>query len=352
MVTVVREPSFGENLGNSLGTGISSALEQLANNKIEKIRQQQEQQRMSQGLQALLGLSPELASQAAGAPPDVLKEFSRQKLQEPRNQAYLQALQQVIGGGESVPGQMNSQSLIAAGISPKEATDLIKLGAEQKHRKDILKQREQQHYEKLNAPILSKIEEKAVVPREIKKLAEDSLKILKSGKALTGVKGKITPSFLQSPEGQELATKLNNIVIKKASLGKGIPSVSRLKLEEGSKAAIWNHPKVIESILKDIIHDPEINKDIAHDLAREELLEKSDLNPKDLKKEITKRAKEIQKESIKQSSQESNYLATEFNLSPEDITELESPELKENAEVEIGDGRIITKKNGQWILKG
>ncbi len=81
MVTVVREPGFGENLGNSLGTGVASALEQLAKNKIEKKRKQD----TISGLSSLF--SPEQAAALADLDPEILKPIVSEKVKSQRQLA-------------------------------------------------------------------------------------------------------------------------------------------------------------------------------------------------------------------------------------------------------------------------
>lgn len=87
---------FGSNLGQGFGSGLSSSLNYLAQNKMQQMAQKQQQAQLGQALQAL-GLPAELAS----LPESVQSTFIKQKLQEPQNQAYAQALQGILGGGET-----------------------------------------------------------------------------------------------------------------------------------------------------------------------------------------------------------------------------------------------------------
>ena len=156
-------------------------------------------------------------------------------------------------------------------------------------------------------PQLRQIESEAKPARIVKTLAEEAREIVRTGKAKTGVSGFLTPKYFQSQQGQRLTSKLNQIVIQKAQLGKGVPSKLRLALEEGSKAAIWQHPKVIESILNDIINDPELQREIARDEARVKLSEKYGSNiPSNIISEIDKEAQISMHNAKKESASKFN----------------------------------------------
>lgn len=281
-------PTQQDPLPSALGTGLADALSGLAQQRAQQLSRRQQ----ASGLQALLGLEPEQAQQAAYAPESVLKEFTKRKLLEPSQQAYLQQIQQMFGTGvpsEGAPGL--SPDLAKAGLTEQQATKLVELGMKQQTEKS----RQQRHIENLAAPKFKAIEEKAVPARSTVKLAKEALDIIKTRKPVTGVLGRITPEYLQTDEGQELVSKLKQIVLTRAQLGKGVPTRMRLILEEGAKAQIWQQPKVIESILKSTMEDPEINLDIAKDQARQEILEKYDTLPKNWETLVNKRTNEIVK---------------------------------------------------------
>ncbi len=143
-------------LYSGLATGLSGALEQLAQRKI----QQNQKQQQAQGLQALLGLSPEQSLQAVNSPEPVLKEFAKQKLAQPGNEAFGQALQGILGQGQ--PNQFNNQfsegqegqptgeqqpSIDFSKISSKDAKSLVNIALkrrEVKAREKTLKLKEKQ----------------------------------------------------------------------------------------------------------------------------------------------------------------------------------------------------------------
>lgn len=123
-------------------------------------------------------------------------------------------------------------------------------------------------------PEFNKIKEAGKSSRELKKTTEQALEVFNRRGAKTGFLGKITPSYLQSPDGQVLQSKLQQIVLQRIQRGKGVPHQARLIAEQGSKADIWQHPDAIEEILTDQLNDPEMNREIYADEARNKLQQK------------------------------------------------------------------------------
>lgn len=101
MAQVISDPygslstGLGQTVGAGLGTGIGSALQNLADFKVK----QMQQQRTASGLTAL-GFEPRQASILSALPEHILQEVVKQKLVEPQNLAYAQSLQALLGGGE------------------------------------------------------------------------------------------------------------------------------------------------------------------------------------------------------------------------------------------------------------
>lgn len=286
MVQIIRpRASFGEELGASLGTGLSSGLQSLAQNKLQQMQQEKQ---AAAWQQAFPQLPPQLGQLFAQQP-----ELAKSLLDR------LEGLQ--IGGV--------SPEIQPTGTQQQPAQTGLTIGPssqERRHRETLAQQKESTGL-KIAQPQLTKIEETGRPARQLRKLSQEALGLV--DKAYTGIKGKITPQYLQSEEGQELITKLNQIVLMRAQQGKGVPSRLRLALEEGSKAAIWQKPQVIKNILNELSNDPEILKDIARDQAREELIEEYEGSlPANSIGKINKRSKEILSE-LKQSHQAEQELA-------------------------------------------
>lgn len=266
MVQIVREPGIGENIGTALGTGLSN----LAALKIQQYQQKQQHKNLAQSLGAF-GISPDVANSLALLPPE-LQKAALQNL--PALQQFGQApAAGEVGAGQQQPG-INAGELFK---SPQ-----MKLAEE----KNVIAR------QKLAQPVFKDIQEKAVPARQLVKYAEDALKNI--DKAYTGLRGKITPAYLQSEEGQKLISDLDNIVLLRSQQGKGVPTRMRLILEQGAKAQIWQQPKVIKEILNDILKDPDVLNPIYKDQARSDILEKyGDALPSNFQSLLEKETKKI-----------------------------------------------------------
>lgn len=262
MVQIVNSPSLAALTGQSLGTGIGNALQQVAAHKL----QQMQNQRSAQGLQALLGLSPEIAQQAIHAPEKVQQEYAKRKLLEPSQQAYLQLLQQQMGGDMGAGGaQQLSPDLQKAGITEQQATKLTEFGLKKQEQKAT----EQRHYEKLHQKRIESIESEGKAADRAYNITKRMADVIKSNKAQLGdiVAGKFVPQQWLNESTQELISLGNDLVLKKAQLGKGVPTKFRLAMEEMAKPGIWMKPQVALSRIKDI--QDELLDDIAEQKALE-----------------------------------------------------------------------------------
>lgn len=266
--------SFGQTIGSALGTGLGSGLQALANMKLQQLQQQQGAQRWQQ---AVPGLPSGLAQLIAGSPEGVQKSL-------------LDRLEGLQFGGGQPQGQVQQQP-----IAQQQPITLGPSSAERRHR-ETLSQKERMHIDKLAAPVFSDIQESGSAARRVVNTAQEVKNLLSTGKAITGAIARITPKELQTPEGQALISKINELVLLKAQLGKGVPSRMRLTLEELAKPAIWQKPQTINKLVNDIINDPEFLKDIYRDEAREKLLQEYPEIPKDFRKIIEKESKNLLKQ--------------------------------------------------------
>lgn len=90
-------PSTGARLGGAIGTGLTSGLQNLAQNKLNEIQKRQQ----ISGLEALLPG----AGQILNLPQELQETAFKQLLQAPQNQAYFSALQQLQQGQQ--PEEVN-----------------------------------------------------------------------------------------------------------------------------------------------------------------------------------------------------------------------------------------------------
>jgi hypothetical protein len=333
--------SFGQTLGESLGTGLSSGLQALAQQRLGEIQQRASMGRNATGLQSL-GFQPEQAQSLAGLPESILKEITKQHLLGPQQEAYGQALNQLLGNknesiaNEGQPAVNQQQPQPKPRLNEQQATKLAEISL----RKNEQQQKAQQHVDKLAAPIFKEIKENGVPSRKIVKLATDIKDLLKTNKALTGVAGRLTPKELQTPEGQVLLAKINDLVLQKAQLGKGVPSKLRLTLEELAKPAIWQKPKAILKLVNDIADDPELQRFISLDEAREKLVQENEFLPRNFESLIEKEAKQIRKGR----KQETSLKSLQEALPAKD----HEGEFATNPET----GERAQSVNGKWVKVG
>jgi hypothetical protein len=316
---VINDTNFGGELGKALGGG----LRDLAQYKLQSL--QEPYQRMLQQRRAVEGTRQIFGDQGAqfyaSLDPNAQKEFLKnplpflkllqaggldnlgggmqQLMQGQQGQIPLPGGQQPSQPGQPIPNTGVLSPALLEQIQRQQQGQGDQSGQQDRFAElDNLFQTPEQKLNKLKAfqPQFQKIKEKAEADRALVNDAQQALKVLRTNKAKTGVWGKITPGFLQSQEGQLLTKLLNDIVIKKANAGIGGRGASqlRLQLEKGSKADIWNHPKVIEQILTGLVNDPETQRRIAEGTALSELEEKyAGAIPEDIIPRINKRSKEI-----------------------------------------------------------
>jgi hypothetical protein len=135
MAQIVKGFSPLSDLGTQLGQGLSTGLQMLAHNKMQSLARNQTQQ----GLSALF--SPEQSELIASLPQPLQQEFVKQKLKEPSQQAFSQALSALLGGGQPMEPQAESpEHLAQSGVNPLttpglnagQALQLAQLGLKQK----------------------------------------------------------------------------------------------------------------------------------------------------------------------------------------------------------------------------
>lgn len=95
---VLNDPSRGA-VSESIGSALSTGLQNLVSHKLGQIQEQKQRQDTSRGLQAL-GYSPQEAAQLSHFQPEIIGEIAKRKLAEPGEQAYAQALGSLLGGGQ------------------------------------------------------------------------------------------------------------------------------------------------------------------------------------------------------------------------------------------------------------
>ena len=296
-----------ENLGSALG----QSLQQLAQNKVQEMQQR----KLGDTLHAA-GVSPHVAQLISNLPPEsqklalqnldaVLAYSSAQNNQNATGQTITPEMNQTLAAkstGESKPSlgsifQNPQQKLKREEMAQRER--LKEKDYEQKerfHEQEFGSKQEKENYKRVE-PILTKAKESGSVGRKVIRSLDNILRLVKSGKAITGVGGYLTPDFLQTPEGQQLRSEIGSLVLLRGEAG-GNSSVKRLGLTELEKPAIWHSPEAIEKIANKFKNDPELQREIAEAEAAEELTETTQgIYPKNAVALIEKRTKEIQRAS-------------------------------------------------------
>jgi len=130
-IQVIQPSDPWQMLGQSLGTGLGGGLAELAQQKANELALRQ------------LQMTPQQASAISQLSPELQQPAFKQLLQAPQQQAYLEGLNQLLGGTPS--GQMglqalpeapsthapSSQPFLKPGLNEKQATQLTKLGLQQ-----------------------------------------------------------------------------------------------------------------------------------------------------------------------------------------------------------------------------
>lgn len=101
-------------LSTGLGQGLSGGLQALAQQRLGELQQRSQAAKSVSGLEAL-GFSPQQAQALTGLPESALMQVVKQQLALPQQQAYAQALSNLLGGApEELPIAPAEQQSIAA----------------------------------------------------------------------------------------------------------------------------------------------------------------------------------------------------------------------------------------------
>lgn len=92
---VLNDPSRSA-VSDSIGNALSVGLQNLVSHKLNAMQQQRQQQQTMQGLQAL-GYNSQQAAQLSNLDPQSLQQVVKQKLAEPGERAYANALGAILG---------------------------------------------------------------------------------------------------------------------------------------------------------------------------------------------------------------------------------------------------------------
>lgn len=133
MPQIINQESAGGRLGSALGTGLGQGLQYLAEHKLNTLLGEKKRKSTLGGLEAL-GFNPEEAESVSYLSPEIQNQIIKQKIQQPNQEAYAQALQSILGGEPGVPAGIQQQKEssnafgIPSGLTGEQATKLATLG--------------------------------------------------------------------------------------------------------------------------------------------------------------------------------------------------------------------------------
>lgn len=133
-------PSTGQKAGESFGGGIGNALNLLAQQKMNQLQQRQHMAKVSGALESL-----GIPAQVSQLPENIQQAFIKQHLAAPQQQAYAEALSNILGGGQTNQEQIlpeknvsptqqalnkmpQQATVIPKGLNQQQATQLAQLG--------------------------------------------------------------------------------------------------------------------------------------------------------------------------------------------------------------------------------
>jgi len=138
-ITVIDDPfkSLSTSLGSSIGQGINEGLTDIVSNRLRVAQQQKQRDQLKDSLQAL-GYTPADADRLSGLPQDILSQVIKQKVQEPSQRAYADALRAILGNEQQQQGEgESSQSLPDfSQLTGQQAKDITQLALQKRQNEE------------------------------------------------------------------------------------------------------------------------------------------------------------------------------------------------------------------------
>lgn len=359
MVQIVNDPNYGK---SGLMQGINSALEGLVSHKVGQMQQKQREQTLSNAfpdipkgaLQFLSQLPPKEQMEALQG----LGEQSRAQQEqqqgtmgqagEPSEEELLKHLPEFLNTPESkqlftpeehadLLKQISQQQV----QQPEKGLKLSQLGAGKGKNLVEINFKQQQQIDKSNAPFLKTMNEYVTNAESRKKLAQEALDLVESGKVTSGLTGLLPESLLTAlDEADSDFVKLTGqLANEKAVELRGPVGKAKLEAAARTKAKLSDPKEAQINALKREIESA--NKAEAFAKAYEEILEENDNNqPPNFEAKIRARAKQIEKQSSGNETKKSEE--TVFN-------ELPKASDLPGKRIEFPDGSIRKSNGKEWI---
>lgn len=279
---------FGGELGEILGRGLSGLAEGYA----QKKKQEQQSKLLSQLLAGSPGQQPLIQpGQQGGFGTEQFQQGSAPVQQRSTLPASL--------------GQVKAAAL-QAGLSPEQIKIIEDEYARREKQQQLEEKKETKQKElELQKEKLELQKEEAAnrasksytdslrghvdSAKDLRNPVKNALELFQDPSLQIGPLKSLIPSRAQNAATQQLASYLNEIVIKKSQLGKGVPNKQRLILEKLSKADTWQKPETIKKLLTNL--DNQINKTIREEKVKDDLIEEFGRTPSNLETKVKKRLK-------------------------------------------------------------
>jgi hypothetical protein len=239
---VTPEPGFGQLLGSGFGAGISSTLQNLAQQKAQEMQQR----KVSTGLSAL-GFSPQEAQQLAMLPENLLAPIVKQKSQESQNQAFAQALGNILG--QPVEGEF-AQAPAQAPFQAKEPSTAEKLSF--KERQQVAKYLSSPEGKKQFKP-----EDRILALSSLKKPTESQVQA--AAQIRQEQQGLPRKQAVKATLSPDQAYKLAQLGLKKEEITEKRKSEA-FKMSAAERKEIINKARVARQDLKDLDRMEELDK--------------------------------------------------------------------------------------------
>lgn len=272
--------AFSAYFGPRLAQNLGNVLDDLVGHAIEQRKQQKKSDLLMQLLQPRqAGITPGQAMQPMGVPGQAAAP-----------------MQQMQGG---MP-QLSAAQLLALGqagvLTPQEIAllqrDTYQSQKLQQQREALEQQRslsEEKGEVGQSRDYINSLRKRLEPAQDLYETIKETQDLLNSPNLQIGPIKSLLPSKLQNTETQQLVAKLNEIVTKKAQLGRGVPSKQRLILEQLSKPQIWQKPETIKKLISNL--EDQLSKTLKEGAIKDQIVEEYGKTPSGLEMLVKKRMK-------------------------------------------------------------
>ena len=221
-------------------------------------------------------------------PPDTLNLGIKNSLNQPGEQAYAQAINQLLGGEQAALPE-------GARLNAKQATDLANLQFKKQESEEKRREKRQSTINATNKTYNEALDKAYNINQKIADLGEELKELAKTGKVASGLEGQLKPQWLLNDEsrrfdaiGQELATLI--------AAQSGVPTNFKIKLAQASKPNLTHSTKTQIELADHLIN--QTKKVAGRAEIRNKLIEENNgEQPANLASMVEKQYKEMSKKN-------------------------------------------------------